>query len=41
MKTLLIKIGKAWSVIRRDGVVRGGRRVLSAFAALFAAKRKK
>lgn len=36
MKMLLIKIGKAWSVIRRDGVVRGGRRVLSAFTALFA-----
>lgn len=36
MKTLLIKIGKAWSVIRRDGVVRGGRRVAEAFAALFA-----
>lgn len=36
MKTFLIKIGKAWSVIRRDGVVRGGRRVAEAFAALFA-----
>lgn len=36
MKMLLIKIGKAWSVIRRDGVVRGGRRVLEAFTALFA-----
>ncbi len=36
MKMLLIKIGKAWSVIRRDGVVRGGRRVAEAFAALFA-----
>lgn len=36
MKLLLIKIGKAWSVIRRDGLVRGGRRVVSAFAALFA-----
>ncbi|MFZ1626642.1 MAG: glycosyltransferase family 4 protein [Candidatus Moraniibacteriota bacterium] len=36
MKMLLIKIGKAWSVIRRDGVARGGRRVLEAFAALFA-----
>ncbi len=36
MKMLLIKIGKAWSVIRRDGVVRGGRRVLAAFTALFA-----
>lgn len=36
MKMLLIKIGKAWSVIRRDGVVRGGRRVLEASLALFA-----
>lgn len=36
MNTLLIKIGKAWSVIRRDGVARGGRRVLEAFTALFA-----
>lgn len=36
MNTLLIKIGKAWSVIRRDGLVRGGRRVLEAFVALFA-----
>ena len=36
MKTFLIKIGKAWSVIRRDGVVRGGRRVVEAFAVLFA-----
>lgn len=36
MNTLLIKIGKAWSVIRRDGLVRGGRRVLEAFTALFA-----
>jgi glycosyltransferase involved in cell wall biosynthesis len=36
MKLLLIKIGKAWSVIRRDGVVRGGRRVAEAFMALFA-----
>lgn len=36
MNTLLIKIGKAWSVIRRDGFVRGGRRVFEAFTALFA-----
>lgn len=36
MNSLLIKIGKAWSVIQRDGVVRGGRRVLEAFSALFA-----
>ncbi len=35
MKLLLIKIGKAWSVIRRDGVLRGGKRVLRAFVGLF------
>jgi O-antigen biosynthesis protein len=35
MKMLLIKIGKAWAVLRRDGVVRGGRRVFEAFIALF------
>ncbi len=36
MKTLLIKIGKAWSVIRREGIMRGGRRVGGALGALFA-----
>ncbi len=36
MNTFLIKIGKAWAVLRRDGVVRGGRRILEAFGALFA-----
>lgn len=35
MKLLLVKIGKAWSVIQRDGLVRGGRRVFEAFTALF------
>lgn len=35
MKLLLIKVGKAWHTIRREGVLRGGRRVLSAFCALF------
>lgn len=35
MKLFLIKIGKAWQTIRRDGLVRGGRRVLTAFLALF------
>jgi O-antigen biosynthesis protein len=30
MKLLLIKIGKAWSVLRRDGIKSGGRRILSA-----------
>jgi len=36
MNTFLIKIGKAWSVIQRDGIVSGGRRVIEAFVALFA-----
>jgi glycosyltransferase involved in cell wall biosynthesis len=35
MKLLLIKIGKAWHTLRREGLLRGGRRVLTAFAALF------
>lgn len=35
MKLLLIKIGKAWHTLRRDGILRGGRRVLGASAALF------
>lgn len=35
MKLLLIKAGKAWSVIRREGIVGGGRRVFGAFFALF------
>lgn len=35
MKIFLIKIGKAWSVLRRDGLVNGGRRIWSAFFALF------
>ncbi len=35
MKTWLIKIGKAWAVIRRDGLLRGGLRVWSAFCSLF------
>ncbi|MCW1888606.1 MAG: glycosyltransferase [Candidatus Moranbacteria bacterium] len=30
MKLLLIKIGKAWSVLRRDGIKSGGRRIFSA-----------
>ena len=30
MKLLLIKIGKAWSVLKRDGLKSGGRRILSA-----------
>jgi glycosyltransferase involved in cell wall biosynthesis len=32
MNLLLIKIGKAWSVLRRDGLRSGGRRILSALA---------
>lgn len=35
MKLLLIKIGKAWHVLKRDGLWRGGRRVLMAGMALF------
>ncbi|MDP2837885.1 MAG: hypothetical protein Q8O53_01230, partial [Candidatus Moranbacteria bacterium] len=35
MNLLLIKIGKAWSVLRRDGLWRGCRRVLVAFFGLF------
>ncbi len=32
MKLLLIKIGKAWSVLKRDGLRSGGRRILSALS---------
>jgi glycosyltransferase involved in cell wall biosynthesis len=35
MKLLLIKAGKAWHTLRREGLVRGGRRVSKAFLALF------
>lgn len=35
MKLFLIKIGKAWHTLRREGLVRGGRRVSKAFFALF------
>lgn len=35
MKLLLIKIGKAWNVIKRDGFWHGGKRVLLAFFGLF------
>jgi glycosyltransferase involved in cell wall biosynthesis len=35
MKLLLIKIGKAWHTLKRDGLVRGGRRVLGAGMAMF------
>lgn len=35
MKLLLIKIGKAWHTLRREGLLRGGRRVLTAFFAMF------
>jgi glycosyltransferase involved in cell wall biosynthesis len=35
MKLLLIKAGKAWHILRREGLVRGGRRVSKAFLALF------
>jgi glycosyltransferase involved in cell wall biosynthesis len=35
MNHWLIKIGKAWAVLRRDGLVRGGRRIKEAVATLF------
>lgn len=35
MKLLLIKIGKAYHILRREGLLRGGRRVLAAALALF------
>lgn len=35
MKTFLIKTGKAISVLRREGLINGGKRVASAFFALF------
>jgi glycosyltransferase involved in cell wall biosynthesis len=35
MRSFLIKIGKAWSVLGRDGLVRGGVRIVSSGLALF------
>lgn len=35
MKLFLIKIGKAWDVLCRDGIVRGSKRVMFAFLKLF------
>ncbi|MDD2766477.1 MAG: glycosyltransferase [Candidatus Moranbacteria bacterium] len=35
MKLLLIKIGKAWQTLKRDGLIRGGRRITTSFLALF------
>lgn len=35
MRLLFIKIGKAFSTLKRDGFIRGGRRILSAFLAMF------
>lgn len=35
MKLLLVKIGKAWNILKRDGLFRGGARVLGAFCHLF------
>lgn len=35
MKLILIKVGKAWHTLRREGLLRGGRRVLAAACALF------
>ena len=35
MKLFLIKIGKVWGVLQREGIIAGGRRILGAFFALF------
>ncbi len=35
MKLLLIKFGKAWQVLKRDGLWRGGERIAKAFVGLF------
>jgi len=35
MKLILIKVGKAFKTLQRDGIFRGGKRVLAAFFALF------
>lgn len=35
MKLFLIKVGKGWNVLKRDGLWRGGRRIFPAFFALF------
>ncbi len=35
MKLLMIKTGKAWKTLQRDGILHGGKRVLAAFFALF------
>lgn len=35
MKLLVVKIGKAFCTIKRDGLLRGGKRVMTAFFALF------
>ena len=35
MKSLLIKVGKAFETIKREGIFRGGKRVLTSFFALF------
>ncbi|MGK2848964.1 MAG: glycosyltransferase [Minisyncoccota bacterium] len=35
MKLFLIKVGKAYHTIRRDGMIRGGKRVYQAFVAMF------
>lgn len=35
MNLLMIKIGKAWHTLRREGLFRGGKRVTTAFFALF------
>lgn len=40
MKLLLIKFGKAFHTIKRDGIIGGGKRVLQSFVALFGRVKK-
>ena len=35
MNSFLIKVGKAWSVLKRDGIFAGGRRIANAFRAAY------
>ena len=35
MKSFAIKVGKAWSVLKRDGILSGGKRILWAFGAAY------
>jgi len=35
MRIFLVRIGKVWSVIKKDGIFKGGKRVLKSFISLF------